>query len=130
MRLLQWAALRRDREQYIFISEFFCLIFFSVRSFQNTQGPIGPGQWKIGLTPNTFEGPKSFSKLQVHSLYAFEFLSLSSCWSTGFSDVHKTLLKSRKWLPAAFQKKSVQMRNLSTNRKKGILLFFEKLLVH
>jgi hypothetical protein len=36
-------------EEYIFNSEFFCLIFFSVRSFQNTQGPIGPGQWKIGL---------------------------------------------------------------------------------
>jgi hypothetical protein len=36
-------------EEYIFNSEFFCLIFFSARSLQNTQGPIGPGQWKIGL---------------------------------------------------------------------------------
>jgi hypothetical protein len=48
-------------EEYIFNSEFFCLIFFSARSLQNTQGPIGPGQWKIGLnlvtTPDKYPLP-------------------------------------------------------------------------
>jgi hypothetical protein len=44
----------------------------------------------------------------VHSLFSFEFLTLSSCWLTGFPDFHKTLLKKGKWLPATFKKKSVQ----------------------
>jgi hypothetical protein len=61
------------------------------------------------LTPNTFEATNGFLKLPVHSLYTFEFLSLSSYWFTGFSDVHNTPLKRDKWRPVAFQKKSVQI---------------------
>ncbi len=64
------------------------------------------------LTSISFEFTKSFPKLGVHSLFSFEFSSMSSYQSTGFLDFHKTLLKRGKWLPAAFKKKSVQIAEI------------------
>ncbi len=41
-------------EEYIFISDFSYIMIFCAISIQNTQGPIGPGQWKLVLKVITF----------------------------------------------------------------------------
>jgi hypothetical protein len=40
-------------DEYIFISYFLYIMIFCAISIQNTQGPIGPGQWKLGLKYNS-----------------------------------------------------------------------------
>lgn len=42
----------------------------------------------------------------------FGILILSSCWLSHFQDFHKILLKSNNWLPAAFQRSSVQIQEI------------------
>jgi hypothetical protein len=67
----------------------------------------------------------------VNSLFSFEFSSVSSLWSTGFPDFHKTLLNRGKWPPAIFKKKSVQIPKPLDQQEEGSSLGnFEKFLVH
>jgi hypothetical protein len=51
-------------------------------------------------------------KYVVQPLFSFEFWSFSSYWSTALPDFNRTLLKSRKWSPATFQKSSVLIREM------------------
>jgi hypothetical protein len=67
----------------------------------------------------------------VNSLFSFEFSSVSSLWSTGFPDCHKTLLNRGKWPPAPLNKKSVEIPKPLDQQEEGSSIGkLEKLLVH